>query len=182
MLEWVQQTDVAMLLWIQEFLRWEIWTPFWKGITLLGNGGWFWIALGLFFLIPGKTRKVGITVLLALVIGALITNVVLKNAVARMRPYDYTGQILLLIEKQLDYSFPSGHSCASFAAACVCVKKLPKKYGIPCMILAVLIAFSRLYVGVHYPTDVLGGIVIGLCSGWMAVFAMDRWKGRASEE
>ena len=101
-------------------------------------------------------------------IGALITNVTLKNLVARTRPYEVVEGLVLLIEKQRDYSFPSGHTCASFAAAGVYWRMLPKKFGIPLVILAAMIAFSRLYVGVHYPTDVLAGLLIGLFAAWAA--------------
>ena len=101
-------------------------------------------------------------------IGALITNVFLKNAVARIRPYDAVETIVPLVGKLSDYSFPSGHTCASFASAFVYYRLLPRKYGILTMILAVLISFSRLYLGVHYPTDVLGGFFIGLLSSILA--------------
>ena len=74
----------------------------------------------------------------------------------------------LLIEKQSDYSFPSGHTCASFAAGLVYLKMLPRRYGVAAILLAVLIAFSRLYVGVHYPTDILGGILVGSFAAWAA--------------
>ena len=87
--------------------------------------------------------------------GALITNVCLKNLVARPRPMSVEG-LVPLIGKPTDYSFPSGHTCASFACALVLYRILPKKYGVPAVILASLIAFSRLYVGVHYPTDGAG--------------------------
>ena len=101
-------------------------------------------------------------------IGALLTNVFLKNAVSRIRPYDAVEAIVPLVEKLSDYSFPSGHTCASFASAFVYYRLLPRKYGVMTMVLAVLIAFSRLYLGVHYPTDVLGGFLIGVLSSILA--------------
>ena len=156
------------MLWIQENLRMDFLTPFWKAVTFLGNGGWFWIVLGIGFLCFKRTRRVGITLLAALVIGALVTNVALKNLVARTRPYDYSEVIKALLPPQSDFSFPSGHTCASFAAAYVCLKMLPGGWGIGTMILAGLIAFSRLYLGVHFPTDILGGLLIGLAAGWLA--------------
>lgn len=168
------QMDLWILLWIQENLRAEFMNGFWKSVTFLGNGGWFWIVLGVAMLCWKKTRPVGVTVLLALAIGAVVTNLGLKNLVARIRPYDFSDQIQLLIAPQIDYSFPSGHTCASFAAAVVCWKRLPRRYGIPLMALAVLIAFSRLYVGVHYPSDVLGGLLIGIISGMAACRIFDK--------
>lgn len=164
----IQQMDVSVLLWIQENLRFDFLNGFWKVITCLGDTGWFWIALGLVLLLYRKTRPVGITVLISLAIGALITNVVLKNAVARIRPYDFTDQIISLLPPQSDFSFPSGHTCASFAAALVCLKMLPRRYGVPAVILACLIAFSRMYLGVHYPTDILGGLLAGIAASWLA--------------
>ena len=167
-IDMLQQIDLSILLWIQENLRVDFMNGFWKAVTFLGNGGWFWIMLGLLLLFWKKTRPVGGTILLALVIGALITNLGLKNLVARVRPYDFSDQVRLLVAPQLDYSFPSGHTCASFAAAVVCWKCLPRRYGLFALVLAALIAFSRLYVGVHYPSDVIGGFLIGIFAGTAA--------------
>ena len=160
-MEFLWQIDSSILLWIQYF-RQEWMTPFWKGITFLGDYGWFWIVLALAFLCFRQTRKTGAAVFLALLIGALITNVVFKPLFARTRPYEVIDGLVLLVGRQKDYSFPSGHSCAAFAGAAVCYRLLPRRYGIGFMVLAGLLAFSRLYVGVHYPSDVLGGIIIGL--------------------
>ncbi len=167
-MEFLINLDGNILLWIQEYIRQDWMEGFWKGITMLGDSGWFWIALSLLLMVPRQTRWIGITSLAAIVIGALITNVTLKNLVARTRPYEVVEGLVLLIEKQRDYSFPSGHTCASFAAAGVYWRMLPKKFGIPLVILAAMIAFSRLYVGVHYFTDVLAGLLIGLFAAWAA--------------
>ena len=132
---------------------------------------------GLVLMIPRKTRRVGFAALLSVGIGALITNVCLKNIVARPRPYDACAAIIPLVKKLSDYSFPSGHTCASFASAFIYFRMLPRKYGITAMILAVLISFSRLYLGVHYPTDVLGGFLVGLAASILAVALVKRyWK------
>ena len=142
---------------------------FWKGITFLGDGGWFWIVLGVVLLIPKKTRKSGFTALLALIIGSVITNLVLKTAVARIRPYDAVEGLVPLVKKLRDFSFRSGHTCASFSCAVVYYKMYPDIKGKGAMVLAVLIALSRLYVGVHYPTDVLGGAIVGWLSAILAL-------------
>lgn len=171
-MEWFSQLDGNILLWIQEYLRNDFLTPIFKTITSLGNAGWFWIALSLVLCIPKKTRWMGIAGILALVIGALITNVALKNWVARIRPYEVVEGLQRIIEKQQDFSFPSGHSCASFAAAVAYYKaakdKNAKRFGVATIVLAALIAFSRLYVGVHYPTDVICGILVGCFAAWAA--------------
>ena len=96
--------DVNVLLFIQEHLRFEWMTPIWKFITWLGDVGWFWIVLSVILLIPKKTRKVGITAILSLLIGALITNVALKNLVARTRPYEVIDGLILLVDPCLLYT------------------------------------------------------------------------------
>ncbi len=166
MFEILQQIDGNILLFIQEYIRRDWMDGFWEMITHLGDGGIFWIILALLLLIPRKTRGAGLSALLAMGVGALITNVAIKNIVARVRPYDTISELILLIERQHDYSFPSGHTCASFAAAYALYRTLPRKWGIPCLVLATLIALSRLYVGVHYPSDVLGGLAVGIFAGW----------------
>ena len=156
-METLLQIDQSILLFIQEHIRQEWMDGF---ITRLGDAGIIWIALAIILLIPKKTRRAGIAALIALAVGALITNAALKNIVERIRPYETIPGLVRLIEAQPDFSFPSGHSCASFAAAFALFKTLPGKrkiWKILCIILAALIAFSRLYVGVHYPSDVLAG-------------------------
>ncbi|HAX50839.1 phosphatase PAP2 family protein [Muricomes intestini] len=167
------QLEGNILLFIQEHIRQDWMTPFWIFITSLGNKGWFWLAVSALMLIPRRTRKIGIMALLALSIGFLITNLALKNLVARIRPYETVEGLKLLIARQSDFSFPSGHACASFAAASVYFRKLPQKWGISAVVLAALIAFSRLYVGVHYPTDVLAGAVIGIWAAWAAIHLVE---------
>ena len=110
----LQQLDMNILLWIQEHLRVDALTPFWRAVTFLGNGGWFWIVLCVLLICFGKTRKTGVTAALSLLSGFLITNLLIKNAVARPRPFDTYTQIIPLITRPKDYSFPSGHTCASF--------------------------------------------------------------------
>ncbi len=170
--------DGQILLWIQEYVRQDWMNGFWTAITRLGDGGWFWIVLSLVLLCFKRTRKAGAAGLLALAIGALITNVALKNLVARIRPYEVVDGLVCLIEKQKDFSFPSGHTCASFAAAAVYYRTLPKRYGVSALVLAALIALSRLYVGVHYPTDILVGLVVGLFAAWAALKLIEYMTGK----
>lgn len=134
-------------------------------ITSLGNAGIIWIVLAVVLLILPKTRKTGIIVAAALLMDLVLCNLILKNLVARVRPYDVNTAIAVLIKKPLDFSFPSGHTAASFAAMTALFLAKMKKAWIAALVLAVLIAFSRLYFYVHYPTDVLGGAVVGILSG-----------------
>ena len=171
MAEYITQIDYLILMFIQEHLRFDWLTGPTVFVSHLGNSGLFWILLCLVLLAFKRTRKMGLCGLLALLIGALITNVALKNIIARIRPYEQFSDIILLLERQKDFSFPSGHACSSFAAACALYWTSEQKtrlIGVLSLALAVLISWSRLYVGVHFPTDVLCGAVIGIFSAWMA--------------
>ncbi len=163
--------DLPILDWIAAHL----WCPFLDAvmpvITLLGDAGIFWIAIAVILLFFPKTRRVGLGMGAALIIGLLVCNLTLKPLTARIRPYDYQLQhfgvtVKLLIEAQHDFSFPSGHTIASFEAATVLLIH-SKKAGIPAVVLACLIAFSRLYLYVHYPTDVLVSVVLGIAFGFL---------------
>lgn len=170
----LSSVDGNLLLWIQEHLRSEFFTPFWTFVTTSGNAGLIWIALTCFLLAFKKTRRVGVMCAVSLVLSLLFTNLLVKPLVARTRPYEVIDGFVLLIEKPHDFSFPSGHSSAAFAAAWVMFRKLPKKFGIPAVIYASLMAFSRLYFGVHYPTDVLAGVVFGILYAQTAMWLAAR--------
>lgn len=143
-------------------------TKIMKAASKLGDAGFIWILLtGVLLVIP-KTRKVGILVSVALLLDVLTCNVILKPLIARTRPYDVNKAVELLIRAPRDYSFPSGHTAASFAAAAALWFADKKKLAIPALVLAVLIAFSRMYFYVHYPTDVLGGAILGMVCGWLS--------------
>ena len=161
--------DGQFLLFLQENVRNDVLTPIMKLMTHLGDKGIFWILIAVIMCFFKKTRPLGLTAGIALVFSVLINNALIKPNVGRIRPYEVIDGLKLLIEKQHDPSFPSGHSGASFAAAVVFLVKGPKKIGIPSIIMAFLIAFSRLYVGVHYPTDVIAGIITGTCCAIIAI-------------
>lgn len=158
--------DLPILDWIAA----NLWCPFLDAvmpvITLLGDAGIFWMIIAAALLLFRKTRRVGLGMGIAMLAGLLLCNVTLKPLCQRPRPYDYQydvfGKLIpLIIERQHDYSFPSGHTIASFEAAGVIVLN-NKKWGIAALVLAGLIAFSRLYLYVHYPTDVLVSVALGL--------------------
>ena len=166
-----ENLDLPILRWIAE----NIWCGFLDAvmplITLLGDAGIFWIAVAVVLLFFKKTRRVGLGMGAALILGLLVCNVTLKPLCARPRPYDYElehfGTVIeLLIEAQHDFSFPSGHTIASFEAATVLAIH-SKKAGIPALVLASLIAFSRLYLYVHYPTDVIASVILGIAFAYL---------------
>ena len=171
-LQSVQNLDGEILLQIQQHLRTDMLTPLMKFVTFLGNGGWFWILCAVVLLAIPKTRKTGYAAVLSLIFGVIVTNLLLKNIVARPRPFAEIEALIPLIAKPTDFSFPSGHTTASFAVALVMLRMLPKKIGIPAVVLAALVAFSRLYLGVHYPTDVLVGFVVALVGSSLAVWGV----------
>lgn len=135
-------------------------------ISMLGNVGAIWIVCAVVLLVIPKTRKVGVILAVSLAIEALCCNVILKPLVARIRPFDVNTAVQLLISPPTDFSFPSGHTGAAFAAASALFFS-KNRLWIPSLVLAILIAFSRLYLYVHYPSDVLGGILLGILSGWL---------------
>jgi len=165
--------DLPILEWIQAHLQSGFMDTIWPIITLFGDAGIFWMVWATLLLFIPKYRRTGLGMWFALAMGLLICNITLKPLVGRMRPYDFQIKELgktwndllaggeLLVELPHDFSFPSGHTIASFEAATVLLLNSPAM-GIPAMILAVLIAFSRLYLYVHYPSDVIFSIFAGI--------------------
>lgn len=146
-------------------------------ITRLGNAGAIWIALGLVLLIFKKTRPVGIQVLIVLLIGALIGNVFLKNVIQRARPCWNNEGITLLIANPKDFSFPSGHTLASFSSATILFLN-HRKWGALALVLASLMGFTRLYLYVHFPSDVIFSVFLGVC---IAFTVTKVWKNRVDK-
>ena len=173
MLETLLNLDGGFLLFLQDSIRNPILNSIMIFITSLGNGGMIWIAATLLLLIPKKTRKVGIMSGAALLLSLLINNNLIKNIVQRPRPFVTFTDLQIIIPTPSEFSFPSGHTSSSFAAAAVFYRHLPKRLGIPSVVLAGLIGFSRLYVGVHYPTDVIAGVVMGILLSYLAEFIIN---------
>lgn len=169
--------ELSILDWIQ-----TLHTPFLDKImvfiTRLGDAGIIWIVMSLVLLLIPKTRKSGVIMVAALIVDVLLCNVVLKNLVARTRPYDVNTGVQLLVARLHDYSFPSGHTAASFASVAALYLAGEKKLWKPVLVLACLIATSRLYLYVHYPTDVLGGILVGVVSGYLGYRIIKLVKSR----
>ena len=179
MLEALLNLDASLLLAIQD-LRLDWLDPVVAFYTQLGNAGLLWIVLSLSVLCWRPTRRAGALALTAMVLGLLVTNVTIKPLVERTRPW-LDLPILPLVVENDPHSFPSGHTCAAFAAGVAWAKTLPWRWGrIGAVLLAVLMGLSRLYVGVHYPTDVLAGALIGTLCAWAALkldgYRTDRLK------
>lgn len=174
MIEWLGNIDASILLFIQEMLRKPFLNPIVEAVTILGNSAAIWVGISLILLFYPKTRKAGIASLLALVVSLIINNMILKNIIGRVRPYDMIDGLIPLINRPGDYSFPSGHTGSSFASAWVFHRRLPKWAGVTALILATMIGLSRLYLGVHYPTDVIFGVISGICCGCIADTAVKK--------
>ena len=136
-------------------------------ITRLGDAGIVWIAAAIVLLIVPKTRKSGLIVALALIFDLILCNGILKNLFARVRPFNVNKTVELLIAKPVDFSFPSGHTAASFATISALFFAGQKKLWKAALVLGILIAISRMYLYVHYPTDILGGALAGVLTGFL---------------
>lgn len=159
------ETDGVILLWIQEHLRNDMLTPFFKGLTYLGNFGAIMILTCIVLMAVPKTRKLGMFCSAALIVNVIINNLILKNLIDRTRPYEVIEGLKCIVIRPMDASFPSGHTSASFSVSSVIFGETPRHIGIAALTVAALIGFSRLYVGVHYPTDVVFGMLSGILIG-----------------
>lgn len=173
----MMEIEFAVLDFIQKYLRTPAGDVLMTFITSLGNGGGLWLILGGVLLIQKKHRKTAVLLFLALGIELIICNVWLKNAFAVPRPCDLNPDVQLLIPKPQEYSFPSGHTGASFAAVCALFLGKERRWYLA-VIPAVMIAFSRMYLYVHFPSDILGGIIVGVGSGYLAYGCMCLWDKR----
>lgn len=158
--------ELQILDWISTFHN-ECLDTILPAISSFANGGIGWILLSLLLLCFPKYRKTGLTMACSLLLCLFIGNLTLKPWIARIRPYSYFPEMTLLIPPLDDFSFPSGHTFASFASATALFLSY-RKAGFVSYLFALIIAFSRLYLYVHFPTDVLAGILLGIFSGWIS--------------
>ena len=174
-MEAIIQFESNILLWIQEYLRSDFLDPIVKFITHSGDHGYLWIALLVILLCIPKTRRAALIGAVTLLLTFIVTNLCLKPLIGRTRPYEVIEGLTRIIEKQSDRSFPSGHTANSMAVGVslwLVSRKyellgdknlyFPKAAGWAVLVWSVLVGLSRLYVGVHYPTDVLGGAIIAI--------------------
>jgi len=169
----IQSIDDRLL----DFLRLSMHNPvldrLMPPLSFLGNWGLIWLAAAAVFLLTKGRRKAGATLLLALLLCTLARNSLLKPLAARPRPCIVHPEYALLIARPEDFSFPSGHAAASFGAAAVILYS-DGKLGVAALVLAALIAFSRLYLYVHYPSDVLAGAALGVLMAGLAISLVNR--------
>ena len=161
MIEFITQVDFSILHFIWNNLHNSFMDAFMVFLSIVGEGGAVWFLIAIPMLFFRKTRVCGVVMILSMGITLLSGEFILKNLIGRVRPCNVNTDIELLVNRPDSFSFPSGHTGSSFTAA-TCIFIWKKKAGIGAYILAALIAFSRLYNYVHYPSDILGGIVLGV--------------------
>lgn len=157
-----------MLDWIQNNLRCSAFDFLMPKFSFIGDMGLIWIIIMILLLLFKRTRKLGLAVFAAMLLEIIIVNLIIKPSVTRIRPCDINTAVELLIERPNDFSFPSGHTGMAFAfVGALIFEKC--KWWIPSAVLASLIAFSRMYLYVHYPSDILAGIIIGIVCAYAGI-------------
>lgn len=152
-------------------------TPLFKAITFLGNGGWFFIVLGIVLLLFKKTRKTGVALLLSIACGAIFTNLILKNSVARLRPYVANEEYRSFWQSvggkiESEYSFPSGHTTVTMASMMAIFLSSNKKWSWLGFVFAIIMGLTRIYFTVHYATDVIAGLIVGALAGGIGYYLL----------
>lgn len=165
--------DLNILLFIQEHIKCEFLDYIMAFFSYIGNYGALWLLIAIVLLFKKDTRYYGILLLISISIAWVIGDVILKPLIARSRPF-YNYDVIMNIPKPHGFSFPSGHSASSFVSAFI-IYKLNKKFGIIAYFVASLIAFSRLYNFVHYPSDVICGIILGLITSSLIYYSFKKY-------
>ncbi len=171
-MEAIQALDIHILYWLSNFVRNEMLTPVLTTLTHLCDHGELWLSVALLLLLRPSTRRCGIAILVGMALGLVLGNGLLKHLLARPRPFVTYPDLVPLVQVG-GYSCPSGHTLASFTAASA-IFVFFRKPGAAAFVLATLISFTRLYVAVHYPTDVLLGAVLGALLGMLTATAIQK--------
>ena len=177
-MDFIVNIDFSILYFIQEHIRNSFLDPVMMVLSYMGEYGVFWILLAIILLFFRKTRAAGVCVLAAMALGFLCGDIIIKNIIARPRPFLLNPSVNMNIPGPTSYSFPSGHSISAFAAVTALFGMLKEKRWIAYsgLVLAILIVFSRMYNYVHYPSDILGGITLGIITGLFMVFIFKKTK------
>jgi len=175
MLQFFEYIDINILFFIQNHFTNPFLDKFMPLVTKLGNLAILWIILACIFLWTKKYKRIGVMIFISLILCGLVGSAVLKPLFKRIRPFELLHFTQLLISAPKDFSFPSGHTMASFAAATVIISQ-NKKWRLPVLILAFLISFSRLYLFVHFPSDVIAGAIIGCLLGRLSVKLYNNYR------
>lgn len=171
--------ELQILHWIQSIHQ-DWLTPVMIFLSGIGEAGIIWILISICLAFMPKTRRCGLTMMAAMAFSFLLGNILLKNIIARPRPFVADTTVTLLVPPPGEYSFPSGHTLNGFTAA-VTVFCYYKSAGIAALVLAAAIAFSRMYLFVHYPTDILGGVALGVADACLVVFLVKKFTDRRTE-
>ncbi len=169
--------EYAFLDWIQANLASPWLDAVMKYITHLSDGGAIWVVAAIVMMFIPKYRRYGVILSVVLISGAVLNSLILKPVIGRARPFEALEQIMLLITPPGDASFPSGHTLVSVSSAIV-ILRANKKLGIAALVLAVLTAFSRMYLYVHFPTDIIAGAVLAIVISVAGLAIFDKIKSR----
>lgn len=175
----INNIDLNILLWVQNNLRYDLLTAFFTHITSIGSILLALIAAWLILKGSRYEKFVGITSLVSAIIEVAIVNGFLKNLIARPRPLVEYGEVVPIVNILSEYSFPSGHTALAFAMAFVFYRLMPKSYGVIAIMIAAFVGISRVYLGVHYLSDVIGGIVVAYVASRIAEVVVEKfWMKR----
>ena len=170
-MNWLNEMELPILWWIRDNLTNPFLDTVMPYVSSLARSGEFWILVAVVLLCFKKTRKAGLAMGIAMALGFLVGNIGLKNIIARTRPYDMV-EVEVLVKHLSDFSFPSGHTLVSFNAA-IALHHYHRKWGVAALVLATLIALSRLYLFVHYPTDVVAGLLLAVLLAFVSCRLVD---------
>lgn len=175
MIEYITQVDFSILDFIFDNLHSAFMDSFMVFLSMIGEGGAIWFLIAVPMLFFKKSRVCGFMMIVSMALTLLIGEFALKNLVGRVRPCNVNTDIELLVNRPKSFSFPSGHTGSSFTAA-TCIFIWKKRVGIFALVLAFLIAFSRLYNYVHFPSDILGGIVLGVSVSLLVYYFIKKYR------
>ncbi|KDR95702.1 undecaprenyl-diphosphatase [Peptoclostridium litorale DSM 5388] len=179
MLTYIQAVDMKLLQWIAGFAKNDFFDFLMPIVTKIGNKGMIWIVIALVLMATKKYRRHGIVLAGALLIGVILGDGFLKKIFQRPRPFEEIEGMKLLIKAPTTYSFPSGHTTASFGAFWALHKKFSdKRVTAGVFLLAAFISFSRMYLFVHYPTDIAAGVILGIASASLALKAEKAFESK----